>query len=103
MIFSEVWLPNIVCGLVSVGATLFMAKRINSKGAERSARVTDSILRMLAEMNRLELVNDDEGRPTGGKYIRLAGSAAGRATMTADLTTGPATMTAVGTVTPLKN
>jgi hypothetical protein len=102
MTFTESWLPNIVCGLVGIGVTYFMAKRVISKGAERSAKVTDSILHLLAEMNRLALVNDAEGRPTGGKHIRLAGSAAGKMTASADLMTGPASISGTGTVTSAK-
>lgn len=97
MTFAESWLPNIVTGLVSIGFTYLMAKRVISKGAERSARVTDSILRQLAEMNRVELVLNAAGEPTGGKIVRLAGSAAGVATASADLTTGPASIAGVGT------
>ncbi len=103
MTFTESWLPNIVCGLASIGVTYLMAKRVISKGAERSAKVTDSILRILAEMNRLELVNDPEGRPTGGKIIRLAGGASAKCTATANLTTRPATISGVGVVTPSKS
>jgi hypothetical protein len=96
MSFMESWLPNIVTGVVSIGVTYVMAKKVISEGAKRSAKVTDSILRMLAEMNRSELVTNAKGEPTGGKIVTLAGGARGVARASADLTTGPASITGIG-------
>jgi hypothetical protein len=74
MTFMESWLPNIVCSLAGIGVTYVMAKRVISKDAERSSRVNDGIIRILAEMNRLDLVVDGDGRPTGGKKVSLVSS-----------------------------
>jgi hypothetical protein len=98
MIFSEVWLPNILSCLVGIATTAAAARWINSNGSKRNAKVMDAIIRILAEQHRVELVTDADGRPTGGQVIRLAGDAAGQATVTASLTTGSASIAGTGSV-----
>jgi hypothetical protein len=100
MIFSEVWLPNILSCLVGIATTAAAARWINSNGSKRNAKVMDAIIRILAEQHRVELVTDGDGRPTGGQVIRLAGNAAGRTTGTASLNTGPASIAGTGSIDP---
>ena len=83
---------------VSVLTTVLAARWINSSSAKRNERVMNGIIRILADTFRIELVYDEQGRPTGGQVIRLAGSSSSKTSVNAELTTGPSGMSGAGSV-----
>ena len=87
------WLPNIVC---TVGG-IILSGLIGFWQGKRAARVQDKHTRMLTtsltneeQKGNMELARDKDGNITGGRVIRLQGSAISSSIATGDLTTAPA-------------